>query len=80
MEQAIGYDKSRLVTSADGTIRVTVDHTHLDTLIGSLCHIADLNSDREYRDHLKSELKIRCREWLNDQYTLSGYELQGKIK
>jgi len=69
-------DNSRLIkgtTDPDVPDRIAVDFQHLDTLIGSLCHVADLNSDREYREHLKSELKIRCREWLRDQYRAVGY-------
>jgi len=66
-------DRKRLIVG-DGTDKVAIDFGHLDQLIGSICHVMDLNSDKEYREHVKSELKLRCRQWLQDQYTLCGYE------
>jgi hypothetical protein len=48
--------------------KVSIDFRDLDTLIGSVCHVMDLNSDKEYREHVKAELKLRCREWLRNLY------------
>lgn len=66
-------EPERLIHTDDSDM-VAVDFRHLDNLIGSLCHVADLNSDREYREHLKSEIKQRCRDWLRDQYSIAGYK------
>lgn len=62
----------RLLNVEDSDM-VGVDFRHLDTLIGSLCHVMDLNSDKEYREHVKSEIKMRCRDWLQHQYNDAGY-------
>lgn len=66
-------ETERLIIAFDSDM-VAIDFRHLDTLIGSLCHVLDLNSDKEYREHVKSEIKMRCRDWLNDQYDNAGYE------
>lgn len=71
--QRIG-EPDRLVRAYEKDM-VGVDFGHLDNLIGSLCHIADLNSDRDYREHLKSEIKLRCRDWLRDQYERAEYKV-----
>lgn len=63
----------RLIVTSDSNM-VAIDFRHLDNLIGSLCHVLDLNSDKEYREHVKSEIKMRCRQWLQDQYDIAGYE------
>lgn len=67
------YDKSRLIILPSGDY-VAIHHRHLDHLIGSLMAIFDLNGDKVQRDALKSEVKMRCRQWLNDQYYAVGYE------
>lgn len=71
-EIATDYNKARLIDLHDSDM-VAIDFRHLDTLIGSLCHVMDLNSDKEYREHVKSEIKMRCRDWLTSQYTAAGY-------
>lgn len=73
MGQESGYDKNRLST-INGTDYVAVSHLELGNLVGSLMHVCELTGDKEQREALKSEIKLRCREWLNDQYALSGYK------
>lgn len=73
-------DAKRLIKDPEGTVKVAIDFNHLDQLVGSLCHVMDLNSDREYREHIKSEVKMRCRQWLQDQYDLCGYDSNNPSK
>ena len=61
-----------IVDSGNGYY-VLVSHMELDGLIAKLMHVAELNSDKEYRDALKGELKSRCRNWLDNLYEESGY-------
>lgn len=51
-----------------------VSHRELDGLLGRLLHLVDLVGDKEQRDALKSEVKLRCRGWLDDEYWSSGYQ------
>ena len=67
------YDESRLLHNNDGDC-IAVNHFHLNSLIGSLMHLCDLNSDKEFRETLKSEIKMRCRAWMNDEFVVAGYE------
>jgi hypothetical protein len=64
--------ESRIVTNSDGD-NVAINHGHLDKLIGNLMHLCELNSDKEFRNAMKSEIKQRCREWLNNEFTSAGY-------
>ena len=57
-----------------GGYYVTISHKELDSLVGNLMHLCDLNSDAVYREALKSEVKQRSRNWLDEQYALSGYK------
>lgn len=66
----VRYSKPLII--ADYTC-VTVSHQELGGLIASLMHLAELDSDKEHRDALKGELKQRCRSWLDNLYTDSGY-------
>jgi len=58
----------------DGGYFVPVSHLELDSLIGRLCQLFELNGDVEQRNALKSETKQRCRDWLDAQYIESGYD------
>jgi hypothetical protein len=53
---------------------VPISHVELDTLVGRLMQVCDLTGDMEQRRALKSELKHRCRSWLNDIYQEAGYD------
>ena len=66
-------DKKRLI-KVDGTQYVGINFLHLDRLVGNLCHVIDLDSDKEHREHVKSEIKMRCRQWLTDEYEMVGYK------
>lgn len=68
----IDKERERLV-EVDGVSNIAINFEHLDNLIGRLCHIADLDSDKEHREHVKSEIKLRCRAWLQDLYDIAGY-------
>lgn len=61
----------------DGGVSVAVDHRHLDALIGSLMHLCDLVGGTQ-GEALKSEIKQRCRGWLDDQYFSAGYDKYGQ--
>ena len=52
---------------------VLVSHRELDWLIANLMHLVELDSDKEHREALKGEIKIRCRAWLDDRYSSAGY-------
>jgi hypothetical protein len=54
-------------------VYVMISHSELDNLIGSLMHLMDLNSDVHFRDAMKSEIKMRARKWLDDNYSICGY-------
>lgn len=64
--------KYKPIIEADGYF-VTVSHRELDSLIASLMHVAELDSDKEHREALKGELKSRSRSWLDNLYAESGY-------
>lgn len=64
----------RPLIDLNGGVYVMISHAELDDLIGSLMHLMDLNSDVQFREAMKSEIKIRTRQWLNDKYSSSGYE------
>jgi len=68
------YEKDRLIIIEGKGDFVAVHHGHLDQLIGSLMHLCELDSDKEHREALKSDIKMRCRQWLNDQYDNAGYQ------
>lgn len=55
-------------------VYVMISHSELDNLIGSLMHLMDLNSDVQFRDAMKSEIKMRTRQWLDDNYAICGYK------
>ena len=55
------------------TYYVAISHTELDWLIASLMHLAELDSDKEHREALKGEIKVRTRAWLDDRYQTAGY-------
>lgn len=57
----------------DGGYYVLVSHQELGSLIANLMHLAELDSDKEHREALKGELKMRTRKWLDDLYSESGY-------
>lgn len=77
VEDKVGYDRNRAVKSEDGLISVAVNHQHLDHLIGSLLHLCDLVGGKQ-GEALKSEIKTRCRSWLDDQYFSAGYGKYGE--
>lgn len=54
---------------------VLVSHRELDSLIGRMMQVFELNGDVEQRNALKQETKWRCREWLDELYRDSGYVL-----
>jgi len=73
-EQEIGATRSYFpLIENGGRYYVLVSHQELDNLIANLMHVAELNSDREYREALKGELKIRSRNWLDNLYEESGF-------
>lgn len=59
---------------------VAVSHQELDYLIGRLMQICDLTGDLEQRTALKSEIKHRSRDWLDDLYSESGYDKWSGLK
>lgn len=65
--------KKKLVKINSG-VYVPVSHEELNPLIGRLMQLAELTGDREQREALKAELKYRCRDWLNDLYSVAGYD------
>lgn len=73
-EVDFGHEEDRLIILDGKGDFVAVHHQHLDSLIGSLMHLCELDSDKEHREALKSEIKMRCRAWLNDQYDSAGYQ------
>lgn len=54
-------------------IYVPISHAELDNLLGSLLHLMDLNSDIQYREAMKQEIKQRARQWLDSEYSNLGY-------
>lgn len=66
-------DTQRLIVLDDGDY-VAVHHGHLDRLIGSVMAILDMNGDSVQREAQKSEIKMRIRQWLTDQYDNAGYQ------
>ena len=72
--EVLDLDKeAKRLIDIDGIQNIALNFQHLDSLIGSLCHVADLDSDKEHREHVKSEIKLRCRAWLQDLYDVAGY-------
>lgn len=72
--QEQGQDmKHPLIQNESGYVYVMVSHNELDSLVARLMHLAELNSDVEYRNALKGELKQISRSWLDDLYEESGY-------
>jgi hypothetical protein len=65
-----GYNKPLIEADA---YYVTISHKELDGLVGSLMHLMDLNSDAQFREAMKSEIKSRARRWLDDEYERAGY-------
>lgn len=65
--------EDRLIIREDGDF-VAIHHGHLDNLVGSVMAVLDMNGDTVQRDAQKSEIKMRIRDWLNEQYRLCGYE------
>ena len=59
---------------------VLVSHRELDNLIANLMHVAELDSDKEHREALKGEMKIRSRTWLDNLYEQSGYQNYGVVE
>lgn len=57
----------------NGAYYVLVSHQELDSLIGRMMQLFELNGDIEQRDALKQEFKWRSREWLDELYTMAGY-------
>ena len=51
-----------------------ISHQELDGLVGRLMQMCDLMGDQEQRQALKSEIKQRCREWLDSEYEMAGYD------
>lgn len=64
----------QLVQNEEGQVYVMVSHEELNGLIARLMHIAELNSDKEYRGALKGEMKFVSRTWLDDLYKQAGYD------
>ena len=64
----------QLIGNEQGQVYVMVSHDELSGLIARLMHIAELNSDKEYRNALKGELKMVSRTWLDDLYHSAGYD------
>jgi len=54
-------------------VYVPISHAELDNLLGSLLHLMDLNSDTQFREAMKSEIKQRTRQWLDNEYSSIGY-------
>jgi hypothetical protein len=52
---------------------VLISHQELDHLVGRLMQMCDVMGDKEQRDAVKSEIKYRTREWLDDKYAMAGY-------
>ena len=63
----------KLIRDEQGQVYVMVSHDELGGLIARLMHIAELNSDKEYRNALKGEMKMVSRNWLDDLYYDVGY-------
>lgn len=52
---------------------VLISHRELDWLIATLMHLAELDSDKEHREALKGEIKMRTRAWLEERYASAGF-------
>ena len=60
-------------------IYVPISHGEVDHLLGSLLHLMDLNSDVQFREAMKSEIKQRVRQWLDNEYSDIGYRNYGYV-
>ena len=65
--------RHRVLIEADGYY-VPVSHTELDNLVGRLMQMCDLTGDQEQRAALKSTIKQISRDWLDDEYSMNGYD------
>lgn len=73
MEKVEASRSYRPLIDTGGGYYTLISHKELDSLVGRLMQLFDLNGDAEQRNALKSETKQRCREWLDDQYEEAGY-------
>lgn len=73
MSKEISYERP-LVRYSDGFVSVPVNHKDLDDLIGRLMQMCELTGDVEQRRALKSEIKLRSRDWLDGLYSSTGYD------
>lgn len=68
----------QLVTVPEGghhVDAVPIHHGNLDTLVGRLMQMFDLNGDVQQREAQKSSAKMICRDWLDDTYKeVCGYD------
>ena len=58
----------------EGSYFVAVSHRELDNLVGSLMQLIDIVGSQEQSRALKTEVKQRSRNWLDDLYQMAGYD------
>lgn len=56
-----------------GSYFVAISHRELDGLVGRLLFLCDIIGGSQ-GEALKSEIKTRCRDWLDDHYSMAGYD------
>jgi hypothetical protein len=67
------YQKA-VVTSQDFATGVIVSHEELNGLVGQLMQMCDLIGDPDQRRALKDTIKRICRDWLDSEYSVAGYD------
>jgi len=63
-----------IIETKNNGMFVLISHEGLNHLVGNLLQMCDLTGDTEQRQAMKSEIKQRCRKWLNDEYWNAGYD------
>lgn len=58
----------------EGGYWVAISHKELDHLVGNLMQLIDIVGNPEQSRALKDEIKHRCRNWLDDYYSMAGYD------
>lgn len=69
-----------LVIDEDGYQNVLVNFMTIDSLVGRLMEMCELNGDVEQRNALKRQIKQITRGWLRDQYSDAGAGEWGDLK
>lgn len=68
IEEETGYQTDEYILS------VPINHRDVDSLVGRLMQMCDLIGDPEQRSALKDTIKRHCRDWLDEEYEVMGYD------